>query len=201
VREPTVRPARPQDEEAVAELLYLSAAGMYDAYAGGRDRALVLLRRAFRRPGTNASAETVVVAEVDGRVAGALSAFPIAEGTRRARAFLGLTLRSLPPWRWPAAIRLYRLGGRLTPAPPPGALYVDGLATDPLERRRGVARALLAEARARARAERLRTLALDTALDNAPARSLYESEGFAAEATVPPRAGLPGFVAYVSRLG
>ena len=77
--------------------------------------------------------------------------------THRARAFLRLTLARTPPWRWPRTLRVFRLGGRLTPPAPGDALYVDALATDPDFRRRGVATALLeaAERQARdARAER-----------------------------------------------
>ena len=195
-----VRAARPEDRDDVVRLLYLSAAGMYDRYAGDRDAALRLLGRAFEREGTNASAEVVTVAEVQGRVAGALTAFPIREGARRGRAFLRLTLASVPPWRWPAALRLYQLGGRVTPPAPPACLYVDGLATDPGMRRGGAGRALLQAAEARARALELPALALDTALENAPARALYESFGFRAAQKVPAAHGLPGFVGYVKRL-
>ncbi|MEX2197152.1 MAG: GNAT family N-acetyltransferase [Thermoleophilaceae bacterium] len=197
---PEVRAARPHDRDAVVRLLYLSAAGMYDRYAGDREAALRLLGRAFAREGTNASAEIVCVAEAGGRVAGALAGFPIREGARRGSAFLRLTLASLPPWRWPAALRLYRLGARVTPPAPPACFYVDGLATDPGLRRSGAARALLDAAEARARLLAQPALALDTALDNAPARALYESFGFSAAGEVAPSYGLPGFVGYVKRL-
>lgn len=198
--QPEVRAARPQDRDAVVRLLYLSAAGMYDRYAGDREAALRLLERAFAREGTNASAEVVCVAESGDRVAGALAAFPIREGSRRGRAFLRLTLSSLPPWRWPAALRLFQLGGRLTPPAPPACFYVDGLATDPDLRRTGAARALLAAAEARALRLALPTLALDTALDNVAARALYEACGFVPTGEVPSAYGLPGFVGYVKRL-
>lgn len=195
-----VRAARPEDRDYVVRLLYLSAAGMYDRYAGDRDAALRLLGRAFARGGTNASAEVVTVAELHGRVAGALAAFPIREGARRARAFLRLTLASVPPWRWPAALRLYRLGGRVTPPAPPACLYVDGLATDPGMRREGAGRALLEAAERRAGTLGLPALALDTSLENAPARALYESFGFRATQELAAAHGLPGFVGYVKRL-
>lgn len=196
-----VRKARPEDAGAVARLLYLSAAGMYDRFAGGPTRAQRLLERSFARPGTNASAEIVWVAEDAGRVAGALSGFPLAEGARRGRGLLRLTLATLPPWRWPAALSLYRLGAHVTPPAPPGAFYVDGLATDPALRRRGAAQALLAAAERRARALALPSLALDTSIDNKAARALYEGCGFQATREVPPGRGLPGFVGYVKPLG
>lgn len=197
---PAVRLARPEDRDAVAGLLYLSAAGMYDRWAGGREPALRLLGRAFERPGTNASAEIVHVAESGCGIAGAIAAFAIGQAARRARDFLRLSLAELPAWRWPPALRLYWIGGRVTPPAPPRCLYVDGLATDPASRRQGAARALLERAEQRARALGLADLALDTALDNRPARALYESFGFRAGHEVSPRYGLPGFVGYVKRV-
>lgn len=195
-----VRSARAGDGDAVAGLLYLSASGMYDRFAGGRDAALALLRRSFDRSGTSASAEIAWVALDDGRVIGALAGFPIAEGERRTRAFLRVTLGTLPPWRWPAALRLYRLGVRITPPAPQGSFYIDGLATDPGLRRRGAARALLGAAEDRARVLGLHSLSLDTSLDNEPARAPYESCGFEPTHRADPAGGIPGLLGYVKPL-
>jgi ribosomal protein S18 acetylase RimI-like enzyme len=184
----------------VVRLLYESAGGLYGRFAGGRERALRLLGRAFSAPGTNASAEVVAVAELDGRVAAALAAFPVEETAPRASAFLRLALRSVPPWRWPGALWLYWAGARAAPSPPRSALYIDALATDTAVRRRGAARALLAEAERRARQLELPAVALDTALDNRPARSLYVEAGFREVAYRSPGRGLPGFVALVKPL-
>jgi ribosomal protein S18 acetylase RimI-like enzyme len=198
--EPRVRRARPDDAERVARLLYESSAALYDRYAGGPDAALRVLRAAFGRPGTTASAEVVTVAELDGRPAGAMAAFPVREAARRGRAFLGVTLRRIPPWRWPQALGLYRVGARTAPAPPPAALYVDALATEPPLRRRGAARALLAAADEQARDAGCRSLALDTAASNGAAQALYEGAGFRVAARRPPAGDLPGFVAFVKEL-
>jgi ribosomal protein S18 acetylase RimI-like enzyme len=198
--EPTVRPARDSDGEAVAALLYESAAGMYDRYAGGRHRALALLRRAFGEPGNNTSREIVRVAELEARPAGALAAFPVDDSGRRAGAFLRITLRTIPAWRWPAAVWLFWAGARATPSPPHSALYVDALATDPACRRRGVASALLAAAEREAREDGLRSVALDTSLDNEAARALYLSAGYEEVEYRPPGRSLPGFVALVKEL-
>jgi ribosomal protein S18 acetylase RimI-like enzyme len=198
--DPAVRPARDADVDAVAPLLYETAPGLYDRYAGGRVRALRLLRKAFDEPGNNTSRDVVTVAEVEGSVAGALAAFPVAENSERAGAFMRLTLRTIPPWRWPGALWVYRAGARATPAPPMSALYIDALATDPRHRRRGVASALLGEAERRARGEGLASVALDTSLDNKPARALYLSAGYQEVAYRPPGRTLPGFVALVKEL-
>lgn len=198
--EPCVRRARTSDAAAVAPLLHESAARMYDTFAGGRRTALRLLERAFTEEGNNTSASVVQVAELGGTLAGALAAFPVDEAPDRAGAFLRLALRTLPPWRWPRALWLYRRGAHATPAPPRAALYVDALAVAPPFRRRGVARALLDAAEAEARSRRLPAVALDTALDNRPARALYLRSGFEELAARAPSRELPGFVALVKRL-
>jgi ribosomal protein S18 acetylase RimI-like enzyme len=196
-----VRKARSEDFAEAARLLHLSAADMYDRFSGGRERALRVLERSLGEPGNAASAETVWIVEIDERPAGVMAAFPVDEAGDRSRAFLRLALRGAPPWRWPTALYLYWAGGRAAPSPPASAFYIDALATEPELRRRGAARALLAEAEREARRRRLPAIALDTTIDNAPARALYGREGFDEVAYQPPARGLPGFVALVKPLG
>ena len=196
----TVRAALAGDAERVAALLYESAAEKYDQFAGDRRHALALLERAFRGKGNTASRETVRVAVINGAVAGAIATFPSDEGDRRARRLLSIALRSLAPGRWSEARRIFRIGENATPPPPPAALYVDALATDPALRRRGAARALLADAEQRAREAGLAAVALDTGQGNLAGRALYESSGFVAVSERAPAGELPGVVAYVKRL-
>jgi GNAT superfamily N-acetyltransferase len=170
---------------------------MYDRFAGGRERALRTLERAYHEPGNSAGADAVWIAEVEGRVAAAMAGFPVDEALPRSRAFLRLALRGSPVWRWPGALRLYWLGGRASPSPPAAAFYIDALATDRSLRRRGLARSLLGEAERQARAHGLPALALDTTIENKPARSLYVKEGFDEVAYRPATRTLPGFVAMV----
>jgi ribosomal protein S18 acetylase RimI-like enzyme len=174
---------------------------MYNRFAGGRERALRMLERAFAAPGNMASADCVWIAEVDGEPAAAMAAFPVEEAAARSRAFLRIALRSSPVWRWPASLRLYRAGGRASPSPPASAFYVDALATDTRFRRRGAARALLAEAERQARERSLPSVALDTTIPNQVARALYAREGYEEVDERAPTHGLPGFVALVKRLG
>ncbi len=195
-----VRRAGPADFAAVAVLLHHSAADMYDRFTGGRERALKVLERSLAQPGNASSAEVVWVADLDGRVAAAMAAFPVHEAVARSRAFLALALRAAPPWRWPRALSLYWAGGHAAPAPPQAAFYVDALATDPSARRRGAASALLAEAERQARRRGLPAVALDTTLLNDGARSLYAGAGFEEVAYRPAARGLPGFVALVKPL-
>jgi ribosomal protein S18 acetylase RimI-like enzyme len=194
---PLVRRPTPDEAAAVATLLHESAAGMYDRFAGGRERALRTLERAFHEPGNSAGADAVWVGEFEGRVAAAMAGFPVDEALARSRAFLRMALRGAPFWRWPAALHLYWLGGRVSPSPPSAAFYIDALATDSRLRRRGLARALLAEAERQARMRGLPAVALDTTIENKPARSLYASEGFDEVAYRPATRTLPGFVALV----
>jgi ribosomal protein S18 acetylase RimI-like enzyme len=197
ITEPLVRRPSPDEAAAVAALLHESAAVMYDRFAGGRERALRTLERAFHEPGNSAGADAVWVGDLEGRVAAAMAGFPVDEALPRSRAFLRLALRGSPVWRWPGALRLYWLGGRVSPSPPAAAFYIDALATDSRLRRRGLARALLAEAERQARARGLPRIALDTTIENKPARSLYAKVGFDEVAYRPATRTLPGFVAMV----
>jgi ribosomal protein S18 acetylase RimI-like enzyme len=191
-----IRPAGPDDAAVVARLLYETSTGMYDLYAGGARRALRILTAAYVRPGNSASQEIVWVAEVAGAVAGAVAAFPVAEGDRRASRFLRITLARTPPWKWPATLRIFHSGADSTPVPPPDSFYVDALATLAPFRRQGVARALLEETTRLAAAAGLRAVALDTAATNAGAQALYERAGFSVTERRPPNGRIPGIVGY-----
>jgi ribosomal protein S18 acetylase RimI-like enzyme len=193
----TARPAEPRDDGAVACLLYESASGRYDLFAGGRDRALRLLRATIARSGNDTSRDGVLVAEVDGEVAGALAAFPASEARDRSRAWLRLALRRRAPWQWPRMLRIAGLGERIDFEPPPDSLYIDGLATDSRFRRRGVAVALLDAAAERARERGLTALALDTSETNLAAQMLYERAGFGLVGRQPGDDPIPPTVFYV----
>ena len=200
-----VRPARPADP--AAELLYLSAAPYYAAFAGGERHARALIARLYPRGGHTASWEVCRVAEVDGAVAGVLAAFPADEGEELARRFVRMTLARTPPWRLPALLRHLHATAAIAPHPPRGVLYVDALATHPDFRRRGVATALLDEADRMAARAGLPAVALDTGIENRAARALYEHSGFigrglrpAPSARIARAVGGSGFVGYVRQL-
>jgi ribosomal protein S18 acetylase RimI-like enzyme len=195
-----VRKARREDAGAVVPLLFESAPDMYERFSGGRQRALRTLERAFEEPGNLASCEVVRVAESDGQIAAAMAAFPVAEGHERSRAYLRLALAGAPVWRWPGTLRLFWAGGRAAPKPREQSLYIDALATDPGQRRRGAARALLEDAEREARERGLRAVALETTMENDAARLLYAGAGFDEVAYQPAARGLPGFVGLVKPL-
>jgi ribosomal protein S18 acetylase RimI-like enzyme len=196
-----IRKARQEDVAAVAELLFESAPDMYERFSGGRRRALSTITRAFQEPGTVASSEVVWVVELDGRIAAAMAAFPVAEAAERSRAYLRLALRATPLWRWPGTLRLYSAGGRASPKPREDSFYVDALATEPSLRRRGAAHALLDEADKEARSRSLPAVTLDTTLNNEAARALYARAGFDEVAYRAATRRLPGFVALVRPVG
>ena len=197
----TVRPFASGDEDVTVPLLYESSGGMYDRLAGNRALAERTLARALNSEDTTASADVVWVAEVDGEVAAAMAVMPYAEWTPRAHRFLRTTLRTVPPWRWPRALWLYRSSGRMAPEPAASSLYIDSLATAAGHRRRGIARAMLDEAELMARRDGLRAVALDTWQDNRPARALYVGAGFEEVAYTPATGALPGGVSMVKELG
>ncbi|HEX8855639.1 MAG TPA: GNAT family N-acetyltransferase [Thermoleophilaceae bacterium] len=196
----TIRPARPEDRDAVADLVYLTAGDAYDLFAGSREAAVELIRAAFERDGTDASRDVVTVAEVNGRVAGAMAAFPVAEGRDRSGRFLRMVLRMRPPWRWGGVLRLWWAGTRGGPRPPFDSLYVDALATHPEFRRRGIALALLDEAERAARDRGLAQVALDTAAGNTAARLLYERAGFVLTEERRARGPIPALVGFAKRV-
>jgi ribosomal protein S18 acetylase RimI-like enzyme len=177
--EVVVRPATATDR--ADGLLYESARPYYDAYAGREAKARAMLADVWGRRAHAASWEVCSVAEADGAIVGVLAGYPVADGDRYARRFLVLTLRRMPPWRWPAVLTHLRAAQRVSPQPPLRAWYVDALAVAPDWRRRGVARRLLEEAERRAAAAGLDGVALDTGLENTPARALYEAAGFRLE--------------------
>ena len=196
----SVRPYAPDDAAAVAPILYESSGGLYDRYAGSRKLAERVILGALEREGTTVSSDVVYVAELDGQVAGAMAAMPYPEWTPRAQGFLRVTLRCIPPWRWPRALAVYRASGRVAPEPPSSCFYVDSLATQSDFRRRGVAGALLKEADRLASELGLGHVALDTWTDNHAARSLYARQGFREVSLTPGQGLLPGGVSLIKAL-
>jgi GNAT superfamily N-acetyltransferase len=197
-----VRPAR-RDDRAGPRLLYLSAQPYYDAYTGSPERARRMLEALWDKPGHTAAFDRCRVAVLDGAIAGAMVAFPAAEGDALARRFLLVSLLRLGVWRWPQVFRHLRASAEVMPVPPEGSFYVDALAVDPAFRRRGTATALLADADDQARRQGLRGVSLDTGLANGQARALYEASGFAArgerrapDERIAAAIGGPGFISY-----
>ena len=163
-----VRAARPGDP--VPELLFLSAAPYYAAFAGGADHAgrswhgstpAAGTPRAGRSAASRSSATPSPACSPPSRPT---------RGDELARRFVRMTLARTPPWRLPALVRHLHATAVIAPHPPRGVLYVDALATHPDFRRRGVATALLGEADRMAARAGLPRVALDTGIENRAAR-------------------------------
>lgn len=157
-----VRPARREDAPDLARLVDLAGEGLPShlwarSAAPGETPLSIGIRRAERDEGSF-SWRNAVAAEVDGVVAGAMVTYRIGDAPA--------PLDGLPPMFRP----LQALENRA-----PGSQYVNVLATYPAFRRRGVGRALLAEAAARAEGNALSLIVAD---GNAPAIALYRATGF-----------------------
>jgi GNAT superfamily N-acetyltransferase len=198
--DPLVRPAEPDEGRAVAELLYLSSPDGFAFFGGGREGGLRLIESAFARPGSDSSREVVTVAVLEGRLAGAMAAFPVREADARRDRLVRHAMLRRAPWYWLSIRRLARHGASAAPKPPDDAFYVDALATAAGFRRRGVALALLRDAERQARARGFPSLALDTRAENQGARALYERFGFELGEQRPAAPPVPALVGYVKRL-
>jgi ribosomal protein S18 acetylase RimI-like enzyme len=198
--EPITRAPQPDEAGEVAALLYLTSPGGFALFGGSPRGGVRVIQDAFGRTGTDNSREVVTVAELDGRVAGAMAAFPVSEAEERRRRFLRTAFRHRAPWNWLHIWRLARHGSRHAPQPPVDAFYVDALATSGEFRRRGVASALLAEAERLARERGCPALALDTVAENSGARALYARFGFEVGEERPAAPPVPALVAYVKPL-
>jgi ribosomal protein S18 acetylase RimI-like enzyme len=201
-----VRPARPED--AAATLLFESAKPYYTAYAGSERGALNLLHRVWTHRGHAASYEFCLLAAApDGEIVGVMAGFPVRDGDKLSRRFIRLTLPRVAPWRLHKTFaHLYAAGG-VAPQPPLDAYYVDALAVHPGHRRRGIAQLLLRSAEREAADAGCGRIALDTGLQNLPARALYDGYGFrereirrAPSPRIARALGGPGFVGYIKDL-
>jgi GNAT superfamily N-acetyltransferase len=185
-----VRPARPDDDDDAARLLLPCSPARYVFLAGGEARALGFVLAAMPRRGNDMSREAIYVAEIDGRVAGAISVFPADERHLRRRRLLLLALTRRPPWHWPRLIRGSLASLKPQPGLPPRALLIEALATDERFRRRGVARALLGTAVDQCRSSGLEGITVSTHEANEPARALYERVGMQPVEPRPPGSAL-----------
>lgn len=167
----TVRDARPEDADAVAAIVADGLAAKYrPALGGAAARAIAALVRHDMETGTGSRH---LVAEVDGRIAGAVH---LVTGGGPPAGMTSTLVREVGLWTALRAVLVLSLlaheGMR------PDEAYLDELAVAAWARRRGVGRALLeACVREGSRAGR-RRLTLWVTTDNAPARALYAAAGF-----------------------
>ena len=167
--EPAVRPATPADAADLARFVDMASEGLARRFWAeiaepGEDVHAVGTRRAARDEGAF-SWRNATIAELDGRVAGGMVGYRLADTPEPAD--------EAPPIARP----LLELE-----AAAPGTWYVNVLATYPALRGRGVATALLRDAARRAGGDALSLIVADA---NGSARRLYEGFGFAERARRP----------------
>jgi ribosomal protein S18 acetylase RimI-like enzyme len=166
-----VRDARADDADAVAAIVADGLAAKYrPALGDAAVRAIAALVRHDLEAGTGSRH---LVAEVDGRIAGAVH---LVTGDGPPAGMTRTLIRAVGPWTALRALVVLSLlaheGVR------PDEAYLDELAVAPWARRRGVGRALLEACVREGRRAGRRRLTLGVTTDNAPARALYAAAGF-----------------------
>ncbi|HYH20418.1 MAG TPA: GNAT family N-acetyltransferase [Azospirillum sp.] len=177
-----IRPAEPDDALAVADLMVMAGGGIYDflldGLLGGAPVAQMLAAGVAGTAGSF-SYRQCTVAEADGVVIGLAHAYP------------ALWMRDVDRTGFPAD-RLEHIRA-FDETQDWGSLFLSALAVVPGWRRRGVAGRLLEAVYGRARAIGFDRVTLHVWADNAPARHLYERQGFteAGHAAIPWHPRLP----------
>lgn len=175
----TIRPAQPEDAAEAAELILASTGRFGEMLFGGGDqrRAAAAIAGFFRYPDNRFSYHLTRLAVIDGQTAGLLLAFPGAHLKR-------LTL-PLGRQMWPVLgaarslwMMLYSLPIFFNTETVAGEYYVAHLAVAAPFRRQGIGQRLLETAEQQAEAAGLKRCALTVALDNQPARNLYQRLGY-----------------------
>ncbi|TDQ83182.1 acetyltransferase (GNAT) family protein [Dongia mobilis] len=168
-----LRPARPEDAEAIAHLTNLAGDGLpmalWQSLAGTGGDAMVIGSARIRRTGGAYSFTRTEIAELDGRVAGAIIDYP-----------LGLAPDPITPDTPSLVVPLNELENLVC-----GSWYVNILAVQADCRRRGIGHDLLAAAEMRAKAAGKEEISLIVSDANAAARALYHRHGFVMKAAAP----------------
>lgn len=178
--EPPSGPALRRAVEGIApevSPMLLDALPSLEIVLGDRRTALRGVEACYRSERTEFAHRFGLIADRDGRVAGIAIAFPgrLYQGLKLGT---GVTLaRAAGPRHATEVVRRERALARLLPRVDPGYLYVSTVTVGPEHRRLGVATALMR--RVLSGAERLGlAVAVDSPMDNEPARSFYEGFGF-----------------------
>ena len=164
-----LRRARPEDADAIAEML---DAGLADKFRPAFGRRSLDAVRAFVRSDIRATPDRRIVAEAGGAVIGTASLSIAGDPPPGLIAPVRREVGLLAAAR--AFLVLSALGTRDMA---PGDAFVEEVAVAEDARRRGVGRRLLERCEADARRAGCRRLCLNVTADNAPARALYESFG------------------------
>ncbi|MBG0786349.1 MAG: GNAT family N-acetyltransferase [Anaerolineaceae bacterium] len=173
------RPATEADAKVASALIYATfpQVATFTIGLGSEDRAKAILERVFIIPGHRLSYEEMTLAVVQGRVVGGLMAYSAKRLPKLDRVTDRLILKQ------------YKFRGKLAVIIRTWPLvfmkdakrrdYVIGnLAVRPQYRGRGLGQQLLKHAEIQAKEAGLRRLALRVAIENKPAKKLYDDFGF-----------------------
>jgi ribosomal protein S18 acetylase RimI-like enzyme len=181
-----IRPARPDEAELAAQLMYGAPSREAAGLAGGVERAFGLGRGLVLAGGRRTPQDDLLLAFRDGRARGVLLGRPAgarSHGAGRPAALLEklrgavAVLRVYPPWGLPGLLRRARLRGRLDFPVPEGSYHIFEVQVHPEHRGAGLGSALLQHAEALARQRGCARINLTTAITNR-ARRLYERRGY-----------------------
>jgi ribosomal protein S18 acetylase RimI-like enzyme len=160
------RKATPEDAHHLAELVNLASEGLayylWERMAGPGETAWEVGQRRARREEGSFSYRNGVIAEVDGKAAGCVIGYPLADEPE-----------PIDPQMPAMFVPLQELENLA-----PGTWYVNVLATYPTYRRRGIASHLLGLLEVSAAAAGKRGLSIIVSNANSGARRLYERCGY-----------------------
>lgn len=163
----SLRPARKEDARALAELIDIAGEGfgtyLWSQSAAPGESALDVGMRRAQRDGGGFSYRNATLAEIDGRVAGLLLGYRLADPYETG------DLNALPELVRPL-VELESVA--------PTSWYINALAAFPEYRNRGLGTLLLAEAERIARKTRAPSLSLIVADQNEGAKRLYLRSGY-----------------------
>lgn len=185
-----LRPAKPEMDEGLKFAYYLdqAAEGFFRGMLGRESESI--LATAYMDSGHSLSYENVIFAEIDGKIVGMSSTFsekqhrqfseePLKRAAKRSAIRLML-MRILfaPIWRILETI-------------PEGDFYVQGIATDPECRGKGIGSLLMNDIEDRAKAGGSSRLSLDVSAKNHGAKRLYKRLGMVESSIWPSSRFLP----------
>jgi len=181
-KEVLIRPARPKDASAGAQLMFYAGSNHLLAFFGKpENKAIRAIRRMFRLPHHLTSYTYAFVAENEGRVVGLISGFDRKtwRASKRASQMYGpVWFVVVPPWQIPRMIAAFEDFDKAFLPVSDEEYYIEHVAVLPEKRGRGIGKQLMEFAESRARAKGLKKVTLNVDIENEPARRLYERLGF-----------------------
>lgn len=173
----TIRPATPEDQQRVAEIVGGDPTEEVARLIGNRRLAREVSIMLNNAPQSTQNWRHSTVAELDGKIVGVIQG-----GTEIGEPVLTWVdvwniMRIAGPLRLFAMARRFNARRRVHHEVPPGTWHVAEIDVDPKYQGRGVGRALLGWAEEQARAQGVTQMSLTTHANN-PARRLYERQGY-----------------------